>query len=70
MPKRIRKTTPSDLQRIADTKAAAASRRVMRDMEDSYMAGVKIRLGKRRVLEERNWSWQRQWLTHKWGTST
>ena len=70
MPKRIRKTTPSDLERIADTKAAAASRRVVRDMEDRYMTGVRIRLGRRACLEEGNWPLQRQWLVRRWDVLT
>lgn len=66
MPKRIRKITPSDLERIADTKAAAASRRTIREMEDRYMAGVRIRLGHRAASEPDNWPLQRQWITRRW----
>jgi len=68
MPKRIRKQTPSDRERIADAKAAAASRRAMRDMDDAYMAGVRIRLGHRAASEPDNWPLQRQWITRRWGT--
>ena len=52
MPKRIRKPTPSDLERIADTKAAASIRKTIRDMEDSYMAGIRMRRGKRVIAEK------------------